>query len=133
MSRRYIVKQRARIDTITGPVNLPYGTEVETVGDYLTHQGNRLCAVTSRKAHLYFAPDDDGQGRERGALTMAITRRLEKRDRDQQRRWDLAWEDPVCQKHRNLEHEDHFLWGHTFYEAPVEDLRHIAALIGARG
>ena len=73
MSRRYIVKQRARIDTITGPVNLPYGTEVEAVGDYLTHQGNRLCAVTSRKAHLYFAPDDDGQGRERGALTMAIT------------------------------------------------------------
>ena len=39
MSRRYIVKQRARIDTITGPVNLPYGTEVEAVGDYLTHQG----------------------------------------------------------------------------------------------
>lgn len=31
------------------------------------------------------------------------------------------------------EHEDFFLWGHAFYEAPVEDLRHIAALIGARG
>ena len=47
MGRRYIVKQRARIDTITGPVNLPYGTEVEAVEDYLIHQGRRLCAVTS--------------------------------------------------------------------------------------
>ena len=39
MGRRYIVKQRARIDTITGPVNLPYGTTVEAVEDYLIHQG----------------------------------------------------------------------------------------------
>ena len=43
MGRRYIVKQRARIDTITGPVNLPYGTTVEAVEDYLIHQG-RSCA-----------------------------------------------------------------------------------------
>ena len=65
MSRRYIVKQRARIDTITGPVNLPYGTEVEAVGDYLTHQGNRLCAVTSRKAPCILhrmMTDRDGNG-----------------------------------------------------------------------
>ena len=125
MGRRYIVKQRARIDTITGPVNLPYGTTVEAVEDYLIHQGRRLCAVTSRLAHQYFARDDDGQGRERGAL--------EKRDKDHQARWDRVWEDPVCQKYRHPEHEDHFIWGHAFFEAPVEDLRHIAALIGARG
>ena len=30
MGRIYIVKQRARIDTIAGPVNLPYGTTVLT-------------------------------------------------------------------------------------------------------
>ena len=66
-------------------------------------------------------------------MTLAITKRLEKRDRDHQRRWDLVWEDPVCQKYRHPEHEDHFLWGHAFFEAPVEDLRHIAAMIGARG
>lgn len=133
MGKAYIVKRRARVETITGPVNLPYGTEVEAVEDRLIYQGRQLCAVTSRKAHLYFARNDDGQGRERGAMTLAITKRLEKRDRDHQRRWDLVWEDPVCQKYRHPEHEDHFLWGHTFYEAPVEDLRHIAALIGARG
>ena len=99
MGRRYIVKQRARIDTITGPVNLPYGTTVEAVEDYLIHQGRQLCTVASRKAHLYFARDDDGKGRERGALTLAITKRLEKRDKDHQARWDRVWEDPVCQLH----------------------------------
>ena len=62
MGRRYIVKQRARIDTITGPVNLPYGTTVEAVEDYLIHQRRQLCTVASRKAHLYFARDDDGKG-----------------------------------------------------------------------
>ena len=98
MGKSYIVKRRARIDTITGPVNLPYGTEVEAVEDYLIHQGRRLCAVTSRKAHLYFARNDDGKGRERGALTLEITKRLEKWDKDHQRRWDLVWEDPVCRR-----------------------------------
>ena len=49
MGRRYIVKQRARIDTITGPVNLPYGTTVEAVEDYLIHQGRQLCAVPAER------------------------------------------------------------------------------------
>ena len=31
------------------------------------------------------------------------------------------------------DHEDHFLWNHEFFEAPVEDLQYIAGLIGARG
>ena len=128
----YIVKKRMRLEGIRGRVNLPYGTEVEAVEDRLTYQGRQLCAVTSRKAHLYFARNDDGQGQERGALTLAITKRLERRDKDHQARWDRVWEDSTCQKYRHPEHEDFFLWGHAFYEAPVEDLRYIAGLIGAR-
>ena len=130
---RYIVKKRMREKGISGYVNLPYGTEVEAVDGLIIHQGAAVCDVTGRNAHLYFARDDDGQGRERGALTLAITKRLEKRDKDHQARWDRVWEDPVCQKYRHPEHEDHFIWGHAFFEAPVEDLRHIAALIGTRG
>ena len=91
-----------------------------------------MCATTSRNAHLYLARNDDGRGLERGALTTAITKRLEKRDKGYQDRWDLVWEDETSQKYRHPDHEDHFLWGHAFYEAPVEDLQHIADLIGAR-
>ena len=130
---KYIIKQRMRANGIGGRVNLPYGTAVEAVEGLIIHQGAAVCAVTSRNAHLYFARDDDSQGRERGALTLAITKRLEKRDKDHQARWDRVWDDPVCQKYRNPEHEDHLIWGHAFFEAPVEDLRHIAALVGARG
>ena len=129
---RYIVKKRMREAGISGRVNLPYGTEVEAVDGLIIHQGAAVCAVTSRNAHLYFARDDDGQGRERGALTLAITSTLEKRDKDHQARWDRVWEDETAQKYRRKDHEDHFLWGHAFFEAPVEDLRHIADLIGAR-
>lgn len=130
---RYIAKKRVRIDGIGGRVNIPYGTAVEAVDGLIIHQGAAVCAVTSGKAHQYFARDDDGKGRDRGALTLAITKRLEKRDNGHQDRWDLVWEDAICQKYKRADHEDHFLWNHDFFEAPVEDLRHIAALIGARG
>ncbi len=129
---RYIVKKRMREAGISGRVNLPYGTEVEAVDGMIIYKGEAVCAVTSRNAHQYLARNDDGQGRERGALTMAITSLLEKRDKGYQDRWDLVWEDEISQKYRHPEHEDHFLWGHAFFEAPVEDLRHIADLIGAR-
>lgn len=129
---RYIVKKRMREAGISGRVNLPYGTEVEAVDGLIIHQGAAVCAVTSRNAHLFFARDDDGQGRERGTLTLAITSKLEKRDKDHQDRWDRVWEDETAQKYRRQDHEDHFLWDHAFFEAPVEDLRHIADLIGVR-
>ena len=133
MGIQYIVKKRMKADGICGPVNLPYGTAVEAVDGMIIHQGAAVCTVASRNAHIHFARDDDGQGLERGALTLAITKRLEQQDKDHQARWDRVWEDSTCQKYRHPEHEDFFLWGHKFYEAPVEDLRHIAALIGVRG
>lgn len=128
----YIVKKRMRLEGIGGRVNLPYGTRLEAVDGVIIQKGAAVCAVTSRNAHLHLARDDDGQGRERGALTLAITSTLEKRDKDHQARWDRVWEDETAQKYRRQDHEDHFLWGHAFFEAPVEDLRHIADLIGAR-
>lgn len=66
-----------RLEGIRGRVNLPYGTEVEAVDGMIIHKGAAVCATTSRNAHLYLARNDDGQGRERGALTLAITSTLE--------------------------------------------------------
>ena len=62
----------------------------------------------------------------------AILSRLEKRDKEHQARWNKVWPDAVCQKYRRPEHEDFWLWSYDFYNAPVDDLRHIAALVGAR-
>ena len=41
------------------------------------------------------------------------------------------WADKLCGKYRHPDHEDHFLWGNAFFEAPIADLNYIAALVGA--
>ena len=132
MGAAYIVRKRARFVSINGPVNLRYGTPVDAVDGFLVHNGRPLCAVTSQNAHDYFARNDDGNGMQRGQLTASIIARLSTRDKDHQTRWNKVWEDPRCEKYRRQDSPDFWLWGHAFFEAPVEDLRHIADLVGAK-
>lgn len=131
-SSRYIAFKRVRINGISGQVNIPYGTEVEVIGSLLTLDGKPLCAVTSQNAYDYFATNHDGNGLERGKLTVAIITRLAKRDKNYQTRWDAVWEDRLSQKYRRSDHEDHWLWNYDFYHAPLADLYHIARLVGVR-
>ena len=97
MGAAYIVRKRARFVSINGPVNLRYGTPVDAVDGFLVHNGRPLCAVTSESAHRYFARNDDGNGKARGALIGAITAKLERKDAGHQMRWDLLWSDPEAQ------------------------------------
>ena len=131
---RYIARRRARFDGISGQVNIPYGAVLEVRGGLLCWKGEQLCAPTSQNAYDYFSQDDDGQGRERGALVSAILARLRpKNKRDNcQARWDKVWEDSLCQRYRRPEHEDHWIWSYEFFNAPVCDLQQIAALIEAK-
>lgn len=127
---QYIAARRARFNAIGGHVNIPYGTTVEAVDGFLERDGLRLCAVTSESAHKYFARNSDGRGLERGQLTASIISAVSKRDKAHETRWKKLWADPVaCQYHR-ADHADFWVWSHDFFEAPVEDLRHIAGLIG---
>lgn len=129
--KHYIARKRARIKGISGQVNIPYGTSLEADGGFLLFDGDRLCSATSQNAYDYFSQDDDGHGLERGGLVTAILARLEKRDPEYQARWDKVWESALCQKYKRPEYEDYWLWGYDFYNASVEDLRSIAALVGA--
>ena len=128
----YITTRRARFMGVNGPVNVPWGTIVQAANGFLFLDGTRLCAVTSQNAHNFFARNDDGNGMERGRLTASIITRLSTRDKNHQARWDKVWEDPRCEKYRRQDSKDFWLWDHAFYEAPVEDLRHIADLVGAK-
>ena len=144
MGAAYIVRKRARFVSINGPVNLRQRrdgavyrvarrhTPVDAVDGFLVHNGRPLCAVTSESAHRYFARNDDGNGKARGALIGAITAKLERKDAGHQMRWDLLWSDPEAQKLRHPDHADFWLWGHAFFEADMADLEHVAGLIGAR-
>ena len=128
----YITTRRARFMGVNGPENIPWGTIVQAANGFLYLNGTRLCAVTSQNAHNFFARNDDGNGMERGRLTASIIARLSTRDKSHQARWNKVWEDPRCEKYRRQDSPDFWLWGHAFFEAPVEDLRHIADLVGAK-
>lgn len=132
----YITHKRARFRSASGPVNIPFGSVLRVEGDFLYWNDLPICAITSENAYTYFARNDDGEGLVRGALTDAIERRLVLNQgndyREHRRRWDKVWNDPTCQKYKRPEHEDHWIWSFDFYNAPIEDLRHIAALIQAK-
>lgn len=70
----YITHNRYRGLAACGKrLNLPYGTELETAGDFIiTKDGKPICYDTSEEAKRHFARNDDGRGLERGALTWAI-------------------------------------------------------------
>ena len=127
---KYVCRKRARFNSLSGNVNIPYGTAIDCSGNMLYLDGKPLCSDHSQNAHDYFSLDDDGRGLERGDLVGRITKLLERKDKDHQDRWDKIWGDETSQKYKR-DMEDYWLWGHDFYGAPVEDLKHIANSIGA--
>lgn len=129
----YITTKRARFNSLSGMVNLPYGTEVECKDGILTINGTPLCGDHSQNAYDFFSRNDDGNGLERGNLIQSIRKVLEKRDGNYQTRWDKVWDDSLCQKYKRADHADFWLWNYDFYNAEIPDLQYIAALVGAKG
>lgn len=128
----YVTVKRARFDSISGYVNIPYGTRLFSDGNFLFHNGSPICTVTSKNAHDHFSIDEDGNGQIRGALVSAIKTRLERKDKSYQERWDMVWGDTLCQRYKRPEHDDYWLWNHDFYNADIADLKYIAKLVGAK-
>ena len=128
----YIAIKRARFLSLSGDVNIPYGTKIDCVDGILSIEGKPLCADHSQNAYDFFTRDDDGNGLLRGKLTQAIQAVLRKRDKGHQARWDKVWADTVCQKYKRADHTDYWLWNHDFFNAEIADLHHIAAIVGAK-
>lgn len=133
---KFFVRRRARFNGISGRVNLPYGTLVDQVGDYLVDKsGNPMCMVTSRHSHMFFVTDEDGLGKVRGELVSAIMCVLKLDNEDffhyNEAAWNKIVSDPVCQKYQKPGLE-RFIWSHDFYNGDVEDLRYINNLIGGK-
>ena len=139
---RYITIKRYKRNETHGvagrhAVNIPYGSAVEESGGKLFYNGVEICGDHSAVMREYFARDDDGLGLERGKLSQAIIQTMLARPgetREQhQARWDVIWNDVlVCPKYRKTVPESgDWLWSIEFFNAPIEDLKYIAALVGA--
>ena len=130
---KYITHRRFKNRAICGDiVNIPANTPCYCIGNIITYNNKQICLNTSENGHQYFTNNEDDQGLIRGKLTQAIQKCLAKRDENYQARWDKIWEDVDCQKYKRADHSDFWLWNHEFFQAPIEDLRHIANLIGLK-
>lgn len=118
--------------SLSGEVNLPYGTILTEQSGLLFYDGKPLFRITSENAFQYASRNDDGKGKERGALVDAIKTKLAKRDTNYQKRWDKIWADPLARSFKLEDSpEEMFIWGFGFYNADIADLKHIAELVGA--
>ena len=129
----YVTLKRFKRIGIDGRLNIPYGTPVENRGGILYYGIKKICVARSAAAHEYFARDDDGKGLERGELSHAIIERLNnfKTREERDKFWEKTiWVDETAKKYRKPEHQSYWLWNDDFYNAPIEDLKKIAALVG---
>lgn len=94
-----------------------------------------LCEASSQSAKDFFVQDDDRLGKIRGDLVTLILARLGPKETRKGRaaaRWEKVWADPVCGRYKRPDNAEHWLWNEAFYNAPVDDLRHIARLVGVK-
>ncbi|HIU79995.1 MAG TPA: hypothetical protein IAC67_03675 [Candidatus Coproplasma excrementipullorum] len=133
---QYVVYRRFRAKCLGGIVNLPYGTECDSRGEFIMHNGKPLVVITSENAHQFFARNDDGKGLERGQLTQTILSLLKKQyneTADQKQRrlaaWGRIWSDQKLDIYRMREHADHWLWNHAFFNAEISDLQYILKIL----
>ena len=128
----YITINRARFHSVSGIVNIPYGTRIDCENGILSIDGQPLCGDQSQNAYDFFARNDDGNGLDRGKLTRSIIKRMAVRDKAYQKRWNKVWGDAICRKYKRSEHEEHWLWNYDFFNAEIADLKYIAKLVGAK-
>lgn len=126
---KYIAIRRIKIKSLLGYVNIPYGAVLSCESGVLTLDNVPICGDHSQNAYRYFARNDDGNGLERGELTSLIVKTLANNDENHQSRWDIIWEDAICQKYKRKDYDDYWLWSHDFYNADINDIRHIASIL----
>ena len=135
MLMEYITIKRYKRDDASGRWNIPYGTAITESEGQLYFDGKRVCSAQSAAVREHFTRNDDGDGLKRGKLTTAIVDTLKTRPgetREQHdKRWEPVWADSVANKYRK-DCENTFLWSIDFYNAPLLDLYHIAALVGVK-
>ena len=133
----YVTIKRFKRNGIGGHFNIPYGAVLHLDNDKLYYAGRPVCFAKSAASHEYFACNFDGNGFERGKLSHAIIKRLApfNFDTPKQRNdfWQVIWNDSLTHKYRRKDHVDTWLWSDDFFNAPIDDLKYIAELVGLKG
>ena len=125
---KYITTEEFNRDGIEGYFNIPLNTIIERKKDgYMYYDNRKICVATSYAAHRYFSLDDDEAGILRNKLCQSIIKKLDGHGGE---KWNIIYKDNIAKKYKKEEHEDYWLWNDKFYNAPINDLKHIASTIG---
>ena len=73
---KYLTCKPFRSLGIDGKFSLSKGTEITEIDGFLFHNSKRICAKTSQNAYDHFAPNHDGNARERFGLIQAIKAKI---------------------------------------------------------
>jgi len=108
--------------------NLPYATEVQTMGKYIIYNNEPICLTTSYLAHQYFSRNDDNNGLERGNLTYAIAFSNRKPNKNNGFRFTEQERELLRTEYSHfLKNEDDWiLFNHHFFNADIDELRELA-------
>lgn len=129
---KYITHNRFKKLAACGEaVNIPYGTEMETAGNFIiTTEGKPICYATSEAAKMHFARNDDGQGLERGKLTWAIaySQRVRTGPNGRQQRFTEEEIELLERKWAHFLRQDVevILFSEDFFAAAVPELKELA-------
>ena len=132
---KYITHNRFKKLAACGEaVNIPYGTEMETAGDFIiTTEGKPICYATSEAAKMHFARNDDGQGLERGKLTWAIaySQRARTGPNGRQQRFTEEEIELLERKWAHFLRQDVevILFNEDFFAAAVPELKELVSLM----
>jgi hypothetical protein len=129
---RYIAAKRFKQKGICGDMNIPALSVCEEIAGVIYFNCRAVCLSTCENAHTYFANDEDGNGMERYKLIANISDKItSEEEEERQKLLDIMSADSVCVQYRRSDAADVWLWNHAFYNASIDDLTHIAKLVGA--
>lgn len=142
----YMVRRRARFESPTGSVNLPYGTRVQVklipisedgkLERYLFYRDNLIASELSDIVKRYLV-SVDGNEVVRGKLIDKLFELLKcdptaiqnVRTLENQRRWSIVWKNPIFQQYRNMKQEDFWIWNLSLFQANQSALEQLVQLI----
>lgn len=127
---KYTTIKEFNREGIEGYFNIPLNTIVERKKDgYMYYDDRKICIARSYASHQHFVLDEDNNGNIRERFIEGIKNKLDGFGNNPNG-WELIFEDKIANKYRREDHQDYWLWNDNFYSAPIEDLEHIANLIG---
>ena len=120
---KYITRKRYKKKCIQGEVNIPFGTQLDTIGNFIIYNNKPVCVDTSQDAFDYFVSNEDGKGLERIELIDWILDHTSNKNKKYNDIWEMIWSNNYYHKFKREDNDERWLWYKGFYTATIDDLQ----------